>query len=157
MPALKWLNRSKRMNTLSISQIFENLSIYKQQYLSILSNAELYFTPVQDAHLRIVFFKDKQLYLGDLLQLWFSEKWVFNLESRLSLTQFFSKQIAPVSLNLYIFSIEGNAVTGRNICKAWSSTENTVVEITLDAVLPYYCYFESILRPEKGYSHSIAS
>jgi hypothetical protein len=135
------------MNTLSICQIFSNLPYYQDQYLTILNDAELYFTPVKDAQLSIRFLKTKQLYLGDLLQLWFSEKWIFNPNKKLSFTQFFSKLIAPVDADLYLFAIEGNAVSGRNKCKAWSATEQKVVETSLDVVLPYYCYFESIPRP----------
>ncbi|ALH96494.1 hypothetical protein [Acinetobacter equi] len=135
------------MNTLSVSQIFSNLPYYQDQYLGILQNPELYFTPVEDAYLNIRFLKNKQLYLGDLLQLWFSEKWVFNPNNKLSFTQFFSKLIPPTDANLYLISIEGNAVSGRNKCKAWCLTEQKVIETHLDAVLPYYCYFESIPRP----------
>lgn len=150
LPALKWLNRSKRMNTLSISQIFQNLPLYQAQYLSILNDKDLYFSPVDNAHIKLTFLKDKQLYLGDLLQLWFSEKWIFNPENQISLTQFFSKQIYQPDLNLYLFAIDGNAVTGRNVCKAWDAVKQEIVEIKLDVVLPYYCYFESIVRPTQS-------
>jgi len=135
------------MNALTIQKIFSNIDYYQDQYLSILNNADLYFSIVDDAQLQLRFVKDKQLYLGDLLQLWFSEKWIFNPENKISLSQFFTKQIAQSNDHLYVFAIRGNAVTGQNICKAWNIHEQKVVDICLDAILPYYCYFESITRP----------
>ena len=66
------------MNTLTISQIFENFSFYQENYLSILQDSEQYFIQVEQAYLDVWPFTEKKLYLGDLLQLWFSEKWLIN-------------------------------------------------------------------------------
>ena len=57
------------MNTLTISQIFSNLSFYKDQYLNIIQSADLYFTEVEGAFVDLFPFKKQQLFLGDLLQL----------------------------------------------------------------------------------------
>ena len=66
------------MNTLTISDIFANLADYQDQYLSIISNPEQYYTPVESAYIDVWPVGCTDLYLGDLLQLWFSERWLVN-------------------------------------------------------------------------------
>jgi hypothetical protein len=66
------------MNTLTISDIFANLADYQDQYLSIISNPEQYYTPVESAYIDVWPVGYTGLYLGDLLQLWFSERWLVN-------------------------------------------------------------------------------
>ena len=41
------------MNTLTISDIFANLATYQDQYLSIISNPEQYYTPVESAYIDV--------------------------------------------------------------------------------------------------------
>ena len=67
------------MNTLTISDIFANLADYQDQYLFIISNPEQYYTPVELAYIDVWPVGYTDLYVGDLLQLWFSERWLVNL------------------------------------------------------------------------------
>ena len=71
------------MNTLNISDIFSQFSYYQEHYLSILSTPEQYYTAVEGAYIHVWPLAPQDLYLGDLLQLWFSEKWLINTPCRL--------------------------------------------------------------------------
>ncbi|SPL72509.1 hypothetical protein [Acinetobacter stercoris] len=135
------------MPKLSILDIFSNFDYYKEHYLSILSDANLYFSEVENAHFKLQFLNDKKIYLGDLLQLWFSEKWLFQRQLALKFFSFPWGNTSQPEQDLYLFAVEGNILTGNNICKAWCASENKVITTTLDAVLPYYCYFKALTRP----------
>lgn len=60
------------MKTLTVASIFSNFDFYQRNYLNILNQPESYYTPVEDAWIDAFPFKKQDLYLGDLLQLWFS-------------------------------------------------------------------------------------
>ena len=64
------------MQTLTIAEIFSDFSFYQDHYLSIIAQPEQYFTPVQGVFIQVWPVGTQPLYLGDLLQLWFSEKWL---------------------------------------------------------------------------------
>ena len=49
------------MNTLTISQIFENLSFYQDNYLSILQNPEQYYVEVEHASIDVWPFSEKKI------------------------------------------------------------------------------------------------
>ena len=136
------------MNTLSISQIFENLSFYQENYLSILKNPEQYYLEVEHAHLEVWPFSEKKLYLGDLLQLWFSEKWLIRSKYRFlsNIHQNLSKEVENKQ-GIFLFQLTGSTLSGSNHAQAWSIAEQKVIYVSLDRVLKYYCYFESIARP----------
>lgn len=137
----------KAMTKLSISDIFSNLEYYKKHYLAILDDSNQYFTEVENAHFKLEFFKDKKIFLGDLLQLWFSEKWLFQKHFNLKQIHFpWAKQAKPEQ-DLYLFEVKGNIFTGNNICRAWCASENKIINTTLDAVFPYYCYIKTLSRP----------
>ena len=72
------------MNTLTIPQIFSQLSFYQDHYLEIIQDSAQYFTLVAGAEIRLWPLATKQLYLGDLLQLWFAEKWLVEKERQFS-------------------------------------------------------------------------
>ena len=76
------------MNTLTIPQIFSQLSFYQDHYLDIIQDSAQYFTPVAGAEIRLWPLATKQLYLGDLLQLWFAEKWLVEKNANLALRSF---------------------------------------------------------------------
>ena len=151
LPALKWLNRRQRMNTLTISQIFENLSFYQDNYLSILQNPEQYYVEVEHASIDVWPFSEKKLCLGDLLQLWFSEKWLINTNCRLLSNT--NEQVSGKALqreqDLYLFQLSGSTLSGSNHAQVWSVSEQKIIYVALDSVFKYYCYFESIERPVK--------
>ena len=111
------------MNTLTISQIFENFLFYQENYLSILQDSEQYFIQVEQAYLDVWPFTEKKLYLGDLLQLWFSEKWLINTPCRLlnsssqvsssSDTQATQKPVQRTQ-DFYLFQLSGSTLSGSN-------------------------------------------
>ncbi|MFW1748471.1 hypothetical protein ACG9XW_20020 [Acinetobacter guillouiae] len=141
------------MNTLTISQIFENFSVYQENYLSILQDPEQYFIQVEQAYLDVWPFTEKKLYLGDLLQLWFSEKWLINTPCRLLNSSSSDKQATqkPVqrTQDFYLFQLSGSTLSGSNHAQIWSVSEQKVLYVSLDRIFKYYCYFESIERPKK--------
>ncbi|MFW1943647.1 hypothetical protein ACG93R_09055 [Acinetobacter guillouiae] len=145
------------MNTLTISQIFENFSFYQDNYLSILQDSDQYFIQVEQAYLDVWPFTEKKLYLGDLLQLWFSEKWLINTPCRLlnsssqisssSDTQVTKKPVQRTQ-DFYLFQLSGSTLSGSNHAQIWSVSEQKVLYVSLDRIFKYYCYFESIERPK---------
>lgn len=137
------------MNTLSISDIFSNLSFYQDNYLAILKNPEHYYTDVEQAYFEVWPFGEKKLFLGDLLQLWFSEKWLINAKCQI-LTDLTTPNTASSiqrEHDLYLFQLTGSTFSGANYAKVWSVSEQKIIHIALDRVLKYYCFFESIERP----------
>ena len=146
------------MTTLTISQIFEKFSFYQENYLSILQNPEQYHIEVEQAYLDVWPFSEKKLYLGDLLQLWFSEKWLINSTCRLLLNSSTldssdltaeptQKQIQRTQ-DLYLFQLSGSTLSGSNHAQVWSVSEQKVLYVSLNSIFKYYCYFESIERPK---------
>lgn len=138
------------MNTLSISDIFSNFSFYQENYLSILQNPEHYYTEIEQAYFEVWPFGEKKLFLGDLLQLWFSEKWLINAKCQL-LTDSNTKNTKTTiqrEHDLYLFQWVGSTFSGANHAKVWSISEQKVIHIALDRVFKYYCFFESIERPK---------
>jgi hypothetical protein len=89
------------MKTLTIASIFSNFDFYQQNYLNVLTQSESYYTPVEDAWIDAYPFKKQNLYLGDLLQLWFSSKW--NVHNSLKILK--SSKLLNSSKSLYIFQL----------------------------------------------------
>ena len=152
------------MNTLTIPKIFSNFSFYQENYLSILQNPEQYHIEVEHAYLDVWPFSEKKLYLGDLLQLWFSEKW--RIDSNYRLLSNLEAQFKPKSIqeehDFYLFQLSGSTLSGSNHAQVWSVLEQKIRYISLDSVFKYYCYFESIERPKaypqnpfKIYKHAV--
>ncbi|MEG0482794.1 MAG: hypothetical protein RR569_06765 [Acinetobacter sp.] len=137
------------MNTLTIPEIFSNFSYYQENYLSILQNPEQYHIEVKHAELNVWPIAYKKIWLGDLLQLWFSEKWLadstyqLNLENQSSNTQ----QSSQTQADLFLFQLTGNAFTGKNQAKAWSFSEQKIISLSVNSVFKNLCYYESIDRP----------
>ena len=135
------------MNTLSISDIFKNLAFYQAQYPHILKDKHQYQTVVQDAVLDVWPAKQKQLYLGDLLQLWFSQKWLVNLDCTLRQTD---KAFPPLFNpkiqrdDLYLCELHGNGVLGKGVAKVWSVSEQQILEVELEGCWQYYCTYHTI-------------
>lgn len=137
------------MSALHISQLFKNISFYQEHYLSILNNPEQYYLQVEQAYLDVWPFSEKKLYLGDLLQLWFSQKWLIHSNCRvLSNSQNQTTQkIVKSNEELYLFQLSGSTLSGSNHAQVWSVLEQKVLFVSLESVFKYYCYFESKQRP----------
>ncbi|WP_336038407.1 hypothetical protein [Acinetobacter calcoaceticus] len=132
------------MKTLTIASIFSNFDFYQRNYLNILSQPESYYTPVEDAVIDAYPFKKQVLYLGDLLQLWFSSKW--NVHSSLKILKS-SKLLNPSKL-LYIFQLEGELLLGKNKALAWSVEHQEVVELQLQNIWASYVVAQTCDRPD---------
>ena len=134
------------MNTLNISEIFNNLPFYQQNYQSILAQPEQYKIIVEDASLHVWPLASKQLFLGDLLQLWFSEKWLINQACILPHQHAFTDLLGPLFQkdDLYLYQLQGNALLGKAIAKVWSVSEQKSIDVVLESSLQYYCTYKSV-------------
>ncbi|EOQ73635.1 hypothetical protein [Acinetobacter lactucae] len=131
------------MNTLTIASIFSNFDFYQHNYLNILNQSESYYTPVEGAWINAYPFKKQDLYLGDLLQLWFSSKWsVHN-----SLKVLKSSHQLNSSKSLYIFQVEGELLFGKNKVLAWSVEHQEIIELQLKNVWAPYVIAQTCERP----------
>ena len=139
------------MNTLSISQIFSNLAFYKENYLSILSDPKQYQFSVIDAFIEVWPFKKESLCLGDLLQLWFAQKWLAKapIDYQFELFLNVDDRESNSEKDLYLYAITGNILTGRNETWAWSLKNNQTVTLQIDNVLQNYCTFKACQYPVK--------
>lgn len=137
------------MNTLTITQIFQNFTAYQAQYLDIITQAELYFTEVEGAAIHLWPLKSQPLYLGDLLQLWLADKWIEHLGYKPLINTILKAQ-SQINANQdhYVYAIEANLLTGRNHSLSWSKPlgENQALDLT--SALQYYCIFKSLKRPK---------
>ena len=142
------------MNTLTISQIFSNLSFYKDQYLNIIQSADLYFTEVEGAFVDLFPFKKQQLFLGDLLQLWFSEKWSDDAIQSHRIEEYLAAQDVKsyASKHVYIFAITGNAVTGVNTSRVCAQDSQNIEQLEVRSPLKYYVELVNCPRPDRSYS-----
>ena len=138
------------MNTLTISDIFANLTDYQEHYLSIISNPEQYYTPVESAYIDVWPVGCTDLYLGDLLQLWFSERWLVNSPCQLLSTQSRTnlKKTVQREHDLYLYQLSGSTLSGSNHSKVWSAAEGKSLEVSLDSAFKYYCIYKGAERPD---------
>ena len=137
------------MHTLTIAEIFSNLSFYQDNYLSIIQDSVQYRTVVEDAYIQVWPVGTEQLYLGDLLQLWFSDKWLINSPCQLLLESYSSGRKKPLQRDhdLYLYQLNGSALSGRNNSKVWSVSEQKKLSVSLDSVFKYLCIFKGTHRP----------
>lgn len=139
------------MNTLIVSDIFKNLEFYKENYLSILSTPEQYFIPVSQAYIEIWPLGHIDLYLGDLLQLWFSEKWLIHDACfRLATPTQEHRAVLQRPDDLFLYQLTGNALTGTNTSQVWSKTENSAVEVCLSTVFRYFADYKSTAKLQQN-------
>ena len=137
------------MNALTISYLFSNLQFYQAQYLSILQNAEQYFTPVEDAYIHVWPAARQPLYLGDLLQLWLSDKWIVNTKKTPLINTILRDKNKPVTeFDRYVFKLEGNLFTGRHAAQAWSIHASQCETLNVGSLFQFYCIFKSLNRPK---------
>ncbi|EEH70169.1 hypothetical protein HMPREF0023_0323 [Acinetobacter sp. ATCC 27244] len=135
-----------KMTILNIQTIFSNFSFYQQNYLDILQDSERYYTPVENAFLNTFPFKQNTLYLGDLLQLWFGNKWKIENSSNL-LTQKNSLLVNDQS-PLYLFQLGGELILGANTALAWSVAEQKVVTVHVKSIWQYAVFSHLCDRPK---------
>lgn len=137
------------MNALTISHLFSNLQSYQDQYLSILQNAEQYFTPVEDAYIHVWPAARQPLYLGDLLQLWLSDKWIVNTKKAPLINTVLRDKAKPApEFDRYVFCLQGNLLTGQNAAQAWSIQGSQREAFNLEGLFQFYCIFKSLNRPK---------
>ena len=135
------------MNTLTIPQIFAQWSFYQEHYLDIIQDSSQYFTPVTGAEICLWPLANQQLYLGDLLQLWFSEKWLAKKEPQFSFEIFL--HVPEVSQkDLYIYAISGNFLTGSNQSKVWQASTGQTQELSLAYISKHYFEYRALTRPK---------
>ena len=147
------------MNTLSISDIFSNFSYYQEHYLSILANPEQYATPVQGAYIQVWPLAHQDLYLGDLLQLWFSEKWLIQSSCQLLSDHPDNGTKKPLQRDndLYLYQLAGSALSGSNRSRVWSLSEQKILRVELNSAFRYLCEFKGTSRPEVSKSELITA
>lgn len=137
------------MNTLSIPQIFSQLTYYQENYLQIIADPAQYYIPVTDAHIKLWPLAQQSLYLGDLLQLWFAEKWLVETERQVSFEVFLNADyLKEQSRELYIYAISGNLLTGTNQSKAWQASTAQIQDVELANVSKHYFEFQGLSRPQ---------
>ncbi|WP_180075283.1 hypothetical protein [Acinetobacter sp. YH12254] len=137
------------MNTLSIPQIFSQLTYYQENYLQIIADPAQYYIPVTDAHIKLWPLAQQPLYLGDLLQLWFAEKWLVETERQFSFEVFLNADyLKEQSKELYIYAISGNLLTGTNQSKAWQASTAQIQDVELANVSKHYFEFQGLSRPQ---------
>ncbi|WP_336929310.1 hypothetical protein [Acinetobacter tandoii] len=135
------------MNTLSIPEIFSQFSYYQENYLSLIQQPELYYTVVEGAFVSVKPFATVQLYLGDLLQLWFSEKWLVESERESWIATYFSEQ-TEVQERVYIYALEGKLWSKSLQAQAWSKSQHASCTVQLERTLKYYCYYKALTAPQ---------
>jgi len=50
--------------------------------------------------------------------------------------------------DLYLYQLNGSALTGRNNSKVWSVSEQKKLSVSLDSVFKYLCIYKGTSRPE---------
>lgn len=135
-----------KMTILRIQSIFSNLSFYQEHYLDILQDPERYYTPVESSFINTFPFKQQALFLGDLLQLWFGNKWKI-IDSRNLLSQ-----KNPLTVNqqspLYLFQLGGELILGANTALAWSVAEEKIVTVQVKSIWQYAVFSHLCTRPK---------
>ncbi|MHA3048724.1 hypothetical protein [Acinetobacter sp. ANC 4641] len=139
------------MPFLRIQDIFANFQFYKENYLSILKNPQSYYQAVADAGIHFAILSEQKVYLGDLLQLWFGDKWTEHQAKQLQQGE--SNYWQPVqqdsaSSDIFVFAIQGQGIGKHAKALAWSQHDAQIREIYLDRVLPYYFNFIALERPK---------
>lgn len=139
------------MNTLTIPQIFSNIAFFQANYLNIIADHQQYFVPVEGSIIDVWPFKKQQLFLGDLLQLWFAEKWkhVDQSEFKFNLNQKLNAQ----SHDAYIYAIEGNLFTGSNSVNIFKVSDQCCYETETEQLRKFIFEFKALSRPKSKECH----
>lgn len=138
------------MSFLSISSLFDQFKFYQQHYLNILQDPQLYYTPIEGAEIGVWPLKPQQLFLGDLLQLWLSEKWLVSLQPAFRFELFLGDS-APQKLQVeqfYILAIQGNLLSSQHTALVWSVNQQHIQEIELDQFYRHIIEYKALTRPK---------
>ena len=136
------------MNTLHIPQIFAQLEHYQQHYLHILADPAQYYIVVDDAYIDLWPLKKRQLYLGELLQLWFAKKWQISTQPQFSLELFLTAAEAQQQANeQYIYAISGNLITGYNQSRVWQASQQHSKSVGLSNIARHFFEYKGLQRP----------
>ena len=140
------------MHTLTIAQIFKNFDFYQTQYQTILDDPQQYYIPVQDATLEIWPFSKKNLYLGDLLQLWLHKTWLINqaIDAKHAIASqhdWFAR--TSLQQEVYAFAISGNAILGKTYLKCWSVEQQKIISLEIEQSLKYLWTYQLLQKPNQ--------
>jgi len=135
------------MTTLRIESIFSNFSFYQDHYLEIIQNPQQYYTSVDHSFLNTFPFKKQTLYLGDLLQLWFGNKWKIEDYNNLLIEK--NSLAVRQSIPLYLFQLGGELILGANTALAWSVAENKIVSVQVKSIWQYAVFSHLCTRPKE--------
>lgn len=136
------------MQTLSISEIFSQLAFYQAEYLNILQTPSQYHLAVEHACLDLWPFNRAELCLGELLQLWFGDKWVIQPAAQIFDADPVLKRHLPKQQDLYLYDIHGNILTGKYEAWAWSVSQNKAVKVEVESAVQYYSFYKSLSAPQ---------
>ncbi len=139
------------MTILNIQSIFSNLSFYQQHYLEIIQDAAQYYTPVEHSFINTFPFKQQALYLGDLLQLWFGNKW--KIQTAKDLLSQKNTLTVDEHAPLYLFQLGGELFLGANTALAWSVAEQKVVSVQVKSIWQYAVFSHLCIRPKNFQSN----
>jgi hypothetical protein len=151
LASTKMAKSEVKMTILSIQSIFSNLSYYQENYLDIIQNPTQYYQSVENANIHFAAFSDERLYLGDLLQLWFGDKWTEHqlqiLEKSRNLLS--NKNIENRENALFLFAFEKQGLFKQAHAYAWNVLEQKIQKISLNESFPFYCHYLSLSRPQR--------
>ncbi|MGY0204185.1 hypothetical protein ACW7EJ_11835 [Acinetobacter soli] len=139
------------MPTLQIEQIFSDFAFYQKNYLDIIRDPQQYYQNVTDAHIHFTVFSQEKIYLGDLLQLWFGDKWTEHQVKLLhdSADHLWERASESWDNSLFLFSIERSGLFSPAYAYAWSTQDQQVKQIEIDHTFPYYCHYLTLSRPKR--------
>lgn len=141
------------MSALLIQDIFSQFDNYRSEYLTILQNPELYYQHVQDAKICFAKYSEEKVYLGDLLQLWFSQKWtdqqIHALDDLTYSSSKFKHAHSHQNTQFFIFALGREGLFSKNLAWVWDSNHHTYHQIELPQILPFYCHYLSVKRPKR--------
>lgn len=98
------------------------------------------------------------MYLGDLLQLWFSEKWLIQSTCQLLSDHPDNGTKKPLQRDhdLYLYQLAGSALSGATV-HVWSVSEQKPLRVQLDSVFRYLCEYKATSQPTVSKSELIAA
>nr|WP_228128831.1 hypothetical protein [Acinetobacter junii] len=151
LASTKMAKSEVEMTTLRIESIFSNFSFYKQNYLNIINDPSQYYQVVESANIHFASFSDERLYLGDLLQLWLSDKWTEHQLKTLTKSHYLLPTQDGVNgqNSLFLFAFKKHSLFKQAYAYAWNTLENKVQEIALNESFPFYCHYLTLSRPKR--------
>ncbi|WP_087620034.1 hypothetical protein [Acinetobacter populi] len=144
------------MNTLSVYEIFNHFDFYQKNYQVILLDSTQYYIAVEDAYLQLPFSVKIPLFLGDLLQLWFSQQWVDHAID----AYLFNPQDIPFKINTdrnlyYLYQIDCRKLSN-NFAKTYSiQSQQQNIALHLGQILQYLSTYKLLTRPQPAHFNDI--